>query len=78
MMNEMPAVSFGSERKRMYLGWIFAATFFLVTVISAYRFGDPDEQLVAPGVIVMVLLSSVLIIVSVYIFYITNMEDEDL
>lgn len=64
------------ERYRMYAGWIFAVLFFILALGSAYLLGEPNGMIVAPGVIVMVILSTVLILLSIYIFYVTSIEVE--
>lgn len=63
-----------TERQRMIFGWVFAGLFFLVAFISSFAFGTPNEDNLALGVPIMVVLSSVLIVLSTYIYYVSNPE----
>jgi hypothetical protein len=66
-----------TERQRMILGWLFAGSFFLLAFISSFAFGTPDGNSIAPGVLVMVVVSSLLTVLSVYIYYVSNPEVEE-
>ena len=58
----------------MMLGWVFAGAFFLLAFVSSFMFGTPNGGVLAPGVTIMVAVSSVLTILSVYIYYVSNPE----
>jgi hypothetical protein len=61
----------------MILGWLFAGAFFLVAFVSSFAFGAPDGNNLAPGVLVMVVVSSLLTVLSVFIYYVSNPEVEE-
>ena len=60
----------------MLLGWVFAGAFFLVAFVSSFAFGTSDGNSLALGVPVMVGVSSLLTVLSVYIYYVSNPEVE--
>jgi hypothetical protein len=75
-MGPVTSLAVKTERKRMLTGWIFAGAFFLLTFISSFMFGSPNGRLVAPGVIIMTVMSTILIVLSVYIYYVSTGGDQ--
>lgn len=65
-----------TEKQRMILGWVFAGMFFLLALVASFIFGTPNGRLLAPGVPIMIAVSSFLTVLSVYIYYISNPEVE--
>lgn len=61
-----------TERQRMIVGWVFAGLFFAVAFISSFLFGELKEGIVAPGVLIMIGASSILIIFSIYLYYVNS------
>lgn len=60
----------------MILGWLFAGAFFLIAFVSSFAFGTPAGRTLAPGVIVMVVVSSLVVVLSIYIYYVSDTEEE--
>jgi hypothetical protein len=65
-----------TERQRMILGWVFAGGFFLLAFVSSFVFGSPTGHVLAPGVVIMVVVSSLLVVLSIYIYYVSDPEEE--